>query len=98
MKARKKSPKKLEPKQSGSLKKLSGKQGIQLGQESMKDGLVQLMLRKGVPLTRENYIRAAGLSEPLDSELEADLPEEFQATKRAEKSQIRLTSRPSLMR
>ena len=48
-----------------------------------KDGTVRLLVEHGIPVTRENYIRLASLGsvnpdEPLDGELEAELPEELQ--------------------
>ena len=52
--------------------------GIQLGPESSKDSVVQSLINLGVPVTRQNYLDAAGLEEPLHPELEADLPPELQ--------------------
>jgi len=46
------------------------------------DGTCRLLLAVGLPLTRENYLRLAFAGkppdEPLDGEIEAELPEEFQ--------------------
>jgi hypothetical protein len=45
------------------------------------DGTLVLLKRMGLPVTRENYIRAAFLGNPpdeLDGEIEAELPEELQ--------------------
>ncbi len=45
------------------------------------DPILELMLRDKVPLTRENYLHLAYMGtppeEPLDAELEAELPEIF---------------------
>jgi hypothetical protein len=49
--------------------------------EQRLDGTCRLLLAMGLPLTRENYLRLAFMGnppqEPLDGELEAELPEEF---------------------
>jgi hypothetical protein len=46
------------------------------------DGTVELLQRYGIPVTRENYLRLAFAGnppeEPLDGEIEAELPEELQ--------------------
>jgi hypothetical protein len=52
--------------------------GIQLGPESLKDPVVQELLLDKVPVNRKNYMEYAGLQEPLDPEVEAELPLELQ--------------------
>jgi hypothetical protein len=46
------------------------------------DGTLELLKKYGIPLTRENYLRLAFAGnppeEPLDGEIEAELPEELQ--------------------
>jgi hypothetical protein len=46
------------------------------------DGTLQLMKEHNIPMTRENYLRLAFAgnppAEPLDAEVEAELPEQFQ--------------------
>jgi hypothetical protein len=46
------------------------------------DGTLMLLKRMGLPVTRENYLRVAFMGnppeEPLDGEIEAELPEELQ--------------------
>jgi hypothetical protein len=46
------------------------------------DGIVKLLQQYGIPVTRENYLRLAFAGnppeEPLDGEIEAELPEELQ--------------------
>jgi hypothetical protein len=50
----------------------------QLSPDTQKDRRIQFMVRHGRPLTRENYIRLAGL---LEEEGDfAQLPEEFKTT------------------
>lgn len=48
------------------------------------DGTVRLLQKYGIPVTRENYLRLAFAGnppeEPLDAELEAELPEELKRT------------------
>ena len=50
------------------------------------DGTVRLLEKFGIPVTRENYLRLAFAGnpseEPLDVELEAELPEELQRVDR----------------
>jgi hypothetical protein len=47
----------------------------QLSPDTQKNGIIQHMVKAGIPLTRQNYIRAAGLLEE-EGDL-AQLPEEF---------------------
>jgi hypothetical protein len=49
----------------------------QLSRETLEDPVVQLLQEENVPVTRRNYLEAAGLEEPLDPEVEANLPEEL---------------------
>jgi hypothetical protein len=46
------------------------------------DGTVRLLQKYGIPVTRENYLRLAFAGnppeEPLDGEIESELPEELQ--------------------
>lgn len=46
------------------------------------DGTEKMLVELGLPVTRENYLRLAFAGnpplEPLDGELEAELPEKFQ--------------------
>ena len=46
------------------------------------DGTEKMLLELGLPLTRENYLRAEFMgdppAEPLDGELESELPEKYQ--------------------
>lgn len=46
------------------------------------DGTVMILQKLGIPVTRENYLRLAFAGnppeEPLDGEIEAELPEELQ--------------------
>jgi hypothetical protein len=53
-----------------------------LGPDSLEDPVVQGLLRDGVPVTRANYLEAAGLQEPLEPEVEAELPRELQKRNR----------------
>lgn len=41
------------------------------------DPVLDWMKEKGLPLTRETYLATAMLEEPLDPELENELPEQF---------------------
>lgn len=41
------------------------------------DSLLEKMKRESIPLTRENYLKLAGLEEPLDAELEWEIPPMF---------------------
>ena len=43
-----------------------------------QDPTVQSMIQAGLPLTRAAYLQAVGLTEPVPTESEAELPEEFQ--------------------
>jgi hypothetical protein len=65
-------------KPSASPQMRSAQPAVHLGPESLKDGVVQLLLRQGRPVTRQNYLSLAGLQEPLDPEVEADIPRELQ--------------------
>jgi hypothetical protein len=55
---------------------------IKAGTEAQFDGTEKILQELGLPLTRENYLRLefAGNppEEPLDGEIEAELPEQFQ--------------------
>jgi len=44
----------------------------------MRDSVVQELLAQGRPVDRENYLKSAGLEEPL----EAELPPELRKTSR----------------
>lgn len=46
-----------------------------------RDILLDYMREHQLPLTRKNYLDLAGLKEPLEAELEGELPKEFQLTK-----------------
>jgi hypothetical protein len=48
------------------------------GPESLKDPIVDLKVAADIPLSRENYLRVAGLPPNPEAEFEADLPPEFQ--------------------
>lgn len=44
----------------------------------MRDAILSIMRKLGIPLTRENYIQLAYLGRPqLDAEAEANLPDEL---------------------
>jgi hypothetical protein len=47
--------------------------------ETELDPIIKEMVSHGIPLTREAYLAMAlpGVEEPLDAELEAELPERF---------------------
>ena len=49
-----------------------------LSPKTLQDSVVQELLLDGLPVTRRNYLRYAGLKEPLNTEVEADLPEQLQ--------------------
>ena len=49
-----------------------------LSPKTLQDSVVQELLLDGLPVTRRNYLRYAGLKEPLNPEVEADLPEQLQ--------------------
>lgn len=54
--------------------------GTQAGIRKRQDGLLDLMKRTGVPLTRKHYLNLAYVGEPLkelSAEQEAELPEQF---------------------
>lgn len=52
----------------------------QLQRGSEPDPILAELEQKGRPLTRESYLLAAGLSEPLDAEIEVTLPPSIQRT------------------
>ena len=58
-------------------KKPLAARGIQVGPESLKDSVVQELVRDRLPVTRANYLEYAGLQEPLDAEQESELPREL---------------------
>ena len=64
------------------MKKQSSKKVTQntegLSPESLQDSVVQELLVDKLPVTRVNYLRYAGLKEPLNPEVEANLPEQLQ--------------------
>ncbi len=67
-------------------KPLSGPTLKRLAQE---DHLIALMIKRGVPVNRQNYLElenpGADWTKPLDPELEAQLPEELQLIEKDKK-------------
>jgi hypothetical protein len=53
-----------------------------MGKITQQDGTLILLERMGLPVTRENYLRVAFMGnpppEPLDGEIEAELPPQLQ--------------------
>jgi hypothetical protein len=64
-----------------------------------EDGTIKLLKKLRIPLTRENYLRLAFAGnppkEPLDGEIEAELPRELQMADSAEDSDDSSYTTPS---
>jgi hypothetical protein len=63
--------------------------------ENAMTGLMRLMTKYDIPLTRENYLKLAYLGEvpePLSAEQEADLPVELQSS--IDNTEARMDQRP----
>jgi hypothetical protein len=63
--------------------------------ENAMTGLMRLMKKYDIPLTRENYLKLAYLGEvpePLSAEQEADLPVELQSS--IDNAEARMDQRP----
>jgi hypothetical protein len=50
---------------------------LKMTAQSLKNPVVMHMVKHGIPLSRENYLKKAGLQEPLHWEQEQVLPVEF---------------------
>ena len=66
----------------------------ELERQAGNDPVVRSMILRNVPLTRANWLEMAGLSEPLEAELEAEVPEPFALTETGEHPEPLVLDRP----